>query len=322
MTLQENLFRRAAKQLDAAFDFSSQEKFWKNYRKVRTHAFELEFLGKFYRNSGQPSLFAHFIQTCKALEDRLGRVDEIDAMIPFCDQYQLSYRPHFLQKRKEAYYQTMQWLHKHGWLDGSALAEVHIRLEQICWLDDSENREFAQAELASFAHRLQRQIDQRKYDPRHRHGYRRKEVETRVHKLRREVRKIAQFMSYSRLFHLVDRPSLKAYSTLSKSSVAKSPFATLPKALVRDPLPVPRSLYLAITRYVDELGRAKDWAYNLERLQAAGAQGEVDFNQLDATLRDWRDLCVPFNALVLGILHELRMTRLFEAIAQAMDKAR
>jgi hypothetical protein len=85
---------------------------------------------------------------------------------------------------------------------------------------------------------------------------------------------------------------------------------------------VPRLLFWALNRYVSELGEAKDWAFRLQHLREAGIEGEIDFNQLDVTLGSWRGTPVPFNALVLGVLKEIRHTRLFAVMEESILKSR
>ena len=316
-----------------------EKQFFAHYRTARLHAFQLEFLAKFLRKADLENLeaFERLHVLAKDLEDRLGAFNEIDEMIVLCRKYDVhlpSMKPavaHFESLRKVQYRSLTKWMKSAGW-QGRDLQQVRAAGELIAQLEDlseDEVRLAAAKKMVKVLKELQSNVDQGVFSPAKKSGYTLKEVESKVHELRREIRKVPMYASYADgLFALTNEPdrfSKKAdqaqifFSRLVKSPLVNSPFAKLPKPRVRKPLLISRAFFLAITKYVSELGFAKDWAQNIERLHEVGLSGEISFNQLDPALKDIFGRPEPLNTMVLRTIDEIRRTKIFSHMAQSLE---
>ncbi len=307
--------------------------FLKLYTTVRQHAFEVEMLAKFYRKAGaNDKKYWIEIQFCtKGLEDRLGAFGEVVEMVDYCETHdihlsgKLTGAAVFNKMQSRAYLELKRWMKSEGWTNSSAHKKLCRAFASIHWLDDKAIRKYCRQRLESVMVKLQRNIDCGKYDSRRRSGYEFREVEFKVHELRREVRLVAQYITYvGGIFALTNRfpgatgqehKTLKRYASLLKTKLVKSPFARLPKARIKKPLPISQALFLLINRLVEELGRAKDWPQRLERLRRVGFGGQINLNQLEPELRDWNGVTSSFNKIVNGSLNEMRERQIFAVMA-------
>lgn len=312
----------------------SEKAFLERYRTARLHAFELEFLAKFLRKSRPANLeiFERLNLAAKDLEDRLGEFNEIDEMISFCEKHVINFglgRPAaevYKDLRAKNYSGLKKWIKAAGWSGTfSAVDQIEKLLAGLEDLDDSELRAAAIKKMTKVLIELQENTDAGAYNPKKSSGYTMKEVEPKVHELRREIRKIPMYAGYlNGVFSLSEEPAasskgaeraLKYFAPLTKTPIARSPFAKLPKAKISRPLSIPRPFYLAVTKYVSELGFAKDWAQNLERLREAGLPGKISFDQLDTSLKDVFGTPESFNALTARIIAEIQETQIFRHMA-------
>lgn len=316
-----------------------EKQFIAHYRTARLHAFQLEFLAKFLRKSHLENLeiFERLLILAKDFEDRLGAFNETDEMIAFCQKYDIylpsrkSATAHFKSLRKAQYRSLIKWLKNSGWL-GQEPQQIKVAGELIDQLEDLNNddlRVAAAKKMVKVLRELQENVDQGAFSPAKKSGYQLKEVEGKVHELRREIRKVPMYAGYLEgVFALTDKPirgskksdrALKLFAALKDSPLAKSPFAKLPKPTVQKPLLIPRSFYLAITKYVSDLGLAKDWAQNIERLIDAGLHGETSFDQLDPALKDVFGRPEPFNTMTLRTISEIQKTKIFLHMAEGLE---
>lgn len=315
--------------------------FEKNLTAVRAAAFEVEFLGKFYRkvHPKDRAAYKQLIHQSKQLEDRLGQVGETLELIQFIKvrPIRLPNGDSALQvltlKANEQLKETFSWMQEEGWLSPHPIKNLMGLLETLHWLDSEEALlDYAQDHICKSLLQLQEDIDEGVYDP-GKNGYHFKQVETRVHKLRRDIRKQAQYMSYTEgLFSLVDskhlpsrardKKCLKHYSSLLKSNYASDAFSELPASRVQRPLKVPKSLFFALNRYIYEFGQAKDWVFHLAGLKELGIKGKIDLDQLDIRLLNGQLVPTPFNQLVTDNLSEIRSFRLFSALHDSIEKSR
>ncbi len=316
-----------------------EKQFLTHYRTARLHAFQLEFLAKFLRKSNLENLevFERLLMLAKDLEDRLGAFNETDEMIAFCQRYDVhlpsmkSAVAHFESLRKVQYRSLLKWMKSSGW-QGREPQQIHTAGELIAQLkdlSDDELRVAAAKKMVKVLLELQENVDQGSFSPARNSGYTLKEVEGKVHELRREIRKVPMYAGYVEgLFALTDKPirgskkgerALIFFSGLTDSPLAKSPFAKLPKPSVQKPLLIPRPFFLAATKYVSDLGFAKDWAQNIERLHKAGLPGETSFNQLDPSLKDAFGRPEPFNTMVLRTIVEIQKTKIFLHMADSLQ---
>ena len=336
---QEQLLTSRIKALREQLEAMStgEKPFLAAYQSARLHAFEIEFLAKFWRkaSAGNREHFENLNALAKNIEDRLGEFNEIDEMIGFTKGKDMvlpsgeAATDHFLKERKDAYHDLSAWMKRNGWLgpkELSALAEMQTWVAQMEWLNDVELRAYAGKKMAKTLRELQELADEGAFDARKKSGYQLAEVEPRVHEARREIRKIAMYANYSKgLFALTHKPtpplkrSWEYFAELARSPVAKSKYSQLPPKSIRDPLLLPFPFFVAVTKYVSELGAAKDWAQNLERLRHAGLPGEICLDQLDPALKDVFGCPTPFNALVTRNLNEIRATQLFRLSADFLE---
>jgi len=99
-----------------------------------------------------------------------------------------------------------------------------------------------------------------------------------LHELRRQLRWIPIFaVSLDGLVVTSDkRNPVKAYRSLLTSEVARSPYARLPEPIREDkPIKISRSLFLAATDLIAQLGELKDAAEDVEGLEHAFIGGGV-----------------------------------------------
>ncbi len=312
----------------------SEKAFLERYRIARLHAFELEFLAKFLRKSRPANLeiFERINLAAKDLEDRLGDFNEIDEMIAYCESREVNFgagRPAaavFEELRAKNYTGLKKWMKASGWSgELGAAKKIEKLLTGLEDLTDAELRAAAIKKMSKVLTELQENTDAGAYNPKKATGYTMKEVEPKVHELRREIRKLPMYAGYLKgVFSLSEKPaapskgavrSLKYFAPLEKTPVAQSPFAKLPKPEISRPLSIPRPFYLAVTKYVSELGYAKDWAQNLERLREAGLSGKISFDQLDTSLKDVFGKPESFNALTARIIMEIQETQIFRHMA-------
>ena len=317
------LLGRAAKNLRSELKALSkgEKSFLGHYRKARLHAFEIEFLAKFFRKSTPANLeiFERLNTQAKSLEDELGAFNEIDEMLFFCQKHELTAAQVFAQKREGAYQKLIPWLKAGGWWDGSATNKIKELIDSV---QDFDLRQVAIKKMSKVLTELQSNIDDGAYDPKRKSGYRASEIEPKVHEVRREIRKIPMYASYlDGVFVLTDK-GRSPFKDLLKTSLAKSPFAQLPKTQVPRPLRIQRADYLAITRYVSELGNAKDWAQNLARLQSVGGKGQIHMDQLDAGLRNAFGEAQSLDHMVSQILKEISETQIFGRMAKEIQAQR
>ncbi len=299
-----------------------QRPFLARYRKARLHAFELEFLAKFLRKSSPANqeIFERIQTAAKDIEDRLGEFNELDELIAFAQKNDLALSSD-LEKKRQAEYETLtKWIANWREETPAKLAALIAKLEP---LGPGNLRAVAIKKMAKVCREIQNNVDSGAYDPRKKSGYSIAEVEPKIHELRREIRKIPMYANYLRgSFALTDKfSSTKHFKHLRKSKVAKSPFAKLPKASAHAIL-IPRDYFLAITKFVSELGWAKDWAQNLQRLRETGIEGELSFDQIDVSLKDCFGHPVPFNRLTLKIIKEIRDSKLFTRLADSIESQR
>lgn len=310
----------------------NEKSFLGAYRRARLSAFQLEFLAKFLRKSKSANreIFEILHGCTKELEDRLGGFNETDELLAYCEKLELMLRDgipaaEVLRENRHKEWKTLStWLKTSGWY-AEKMVEMGSLLERLEDYEPRELRQAALAKMAKVAGELQSAVENGEYSPRKKSGYELSEVESKVHELRREIRKIPMYASYlSGLFTLTSEnvPATRPFRALAKTEIAKSDYARLPKAKAKHPLKLSRFHYLAINRYVLELGAAKDWAQNLARLRDLGLKGDISFDQLDLSLKDAFGQPVPFNPLVRRITEEIRSTRLFGAMAEALESQR
>jgi hypothetical protein len=218
-----------------------------------------------------------------------------------------------------------------GW-QGRDLGKIRSAsklVAQLEDLDDSELRVAVAQKMVKVLKELQENVDRGLFSPQKNSGYTLKEVEGKVHELRREIRKVPMYAGYLEgVFGLSDKithgakqaeRALALYAGLTDSPLAKSPFALLPKASITKPLLIPRPLFLAVTKYVSDLGLAKDWAQNIERLVETGLPGEISFDQLDPALKDVFGRPEPFNKMVLRTISEIQNSKIFFHMARNLE---
>ena len=317
----------AATSTESATERATNTKFWRSLRDLRAAAFEFEFLAKFYRKAHPADRedYLQMIALVKPLEDRLGALEDIDDMIPYCERYGVDRQTQeiFSEQRYVDLKNFRQWQKSCGWLDGRALTKLGKKVKALHWLEGEDLRAFARQQMSSSLTKLQNNIEKGRYSPKD-GKYQLREVEPKVHQLRRDIRKQAQYMIYTGgLFQLADTPTLPAiYAPLLVSPFASDRYAHLPKAQIAAPLVIPRGLFLALNSYISDLGGAKDWALRLRRLQKAGLKGKIDFDQLDVTLGGWRQSPKAFNPLALGLIEELQRTRPFALMQRSIADSR
>lgn len=338
--LQTEILASALKNLkkELAAAESGEKAFLSHYRTLRLHAFQLEFLAKFLRKAHPANLenFERLYLLAKDLEDRLGDFNEIDEMIVYSESHTIrlsekeTAADHFKQQRGKCYTELKTWMKAAGWTGKAAAAGKAAQLlEQLEKVSDEDLRDTAIKKMKKVLDELQDNIDQGAFDPRKKYGFTMNEVEPKVHELRREIRKIPMYAGYlSGVFALTDdyKPltkaagrALKNFLPLTKTPLAKSPFAKLPRPVLKKPLLIPRPFFLAVTRYISELGFAKDWAQNIERLREAGLRGEVSFDQLDPSLKDVFGCPEPFNLMVSRLIGEMNKTQIFRHMAEYFE---
>jgi len=342
-TIQEAVLTSALQNLTSELlSMKKGEKaFLTHYKTARLHAFQLEFLSKFLRKSDTANLetFERIMVLTKDIEDRLGGFNEIDEMVSYSKAHGVrlaggaSAEGHFLALRKDAYEELWTWMSINGWIGRPVeLAEIQRLkglIDRLEPLSDENLRHFAAKKLAKALRELQDNADRKSFAPKKKTGYQISEVEPKVHEARREIRKIPMYTGYlSGVFSLTDHARLKSkkarqalehFTPLIQTPLSKSGFAQLPLPKIKDPLLLPRPFFLAITKYVSELGFAKDWAQNLERLRHAGLKGEINLNQLDLTLKDVFEQPKPFNLMVGAILEEICESQIFAALADFVE---
>ncbi len=339
-SLQADILATALKDLkkELAAMEGSQKAFLARYRKARLHAFQLEFLAKFLRKSlpANQEIFERLHLITKDLEDRLGAFNETDEMLAYVVKNEinlsehLTAAAHFEEQRDEAYAALQAWMKLAGWRgELTATARIAELLRGLEDLDNAGLRQFAAKKMAKFLRELQENVDAGEFNPKRKSGYVIKEVEPKVHELRREIRKIPMFAGYLEgLFTLTDgyKPpskdatgTLKYYSPLLKSELAKSDFAKLPKPRVKEPLAIARPFFLGVTKFVSELGFAKDWAQNLEQLHETGVGGEINFDQLDVSLKDVFGRPEPFNSIAARSIIEIKKTQIFRHMSDYLE---
>ncbi|HMN70188.1 MAG TPA: hypothetical protein PKC28_16735 [Bdellovibrionales bacterium] len=309
-SLHERAFRRALTKLSVELKRLQSRDFKRRYRQARVHAFEIEFLAKFFDKLPGGRHWRVMRDLSKELEDHLGRFDELDAVG---------------RAKARDVARMREWLVEEAWTPlrdpDSKLHEIKGRLDRIEWLRDKDLRVYAIKRLSQQLEKLQLEIKAGQYDPKSERGYTFAENETKVHELRRNIRKISMYMNYlGGVFKLVDRAPnrghaelMARFAPLKKTALAKQSFAKLPPARIARPVTVPRPYFLAITRFVFELGEAKDRAVNGHALGR-----KLDFNR-----KNLKNLCgarLSYNTLVLGVLAELRDTRLFTRMAEVVKQ--
>ena len=309
----------------------NERSFLEAYRRARLNAFQLEFLAKFLRKSkpANREIFETLHGLTKELEDRLGAFNETDELISLCEKLGLRLNgrdtaaAYFTDRRHKGWRSLNDWLKNTGWY-GSKTAEVRQLLGRLEDYGTEELREAAVGKMIKVTREIQAAVEDGEYSPKKKSGYVMSEVESKVHELRREIRKIPMYASYLPGLFTLDSKKVPGtfYGWLAKTELVKSEYARLPRARVKRPIEISLFHYLAINRYVLELGAAKDWAQNLERLREAGLSGEVSFDQLDLSLRDAFGQTVPFNELVGRITGEIRKARLFTDMAKFFEKQR
>lgn len=339
MSLQTEALTSAAKNLqkELAAMARGPKPFLARYRQARLHAFELEFLAKFLRKSqaANQEIFERLLVITKEIEDRFGAFNEIDEMVSYSEERKIhlpdgtSAAAYFTRKRAVLLRELTGWMKANGWSGKSpkALDKISGLLAKLEDLDDESLRAAAIKKMTKVLNEIQDNVDKGAYAPRKGSGYIFSEVESKVHELRREIRKIPMYAGYLKgVFIIGARPQTKksaktvrCFTPLTKTALTKSEFAHLPKAKLKKPLEIAFPYFLAITRYVSELGFAKDWAQNIERLMEAGIPGSLSFDQLDPSLKDIFGRPLPFNLMAGKILDEIHETQIFRRMAEDFE---
>ena len=189
----------------------------------------------------------------KELEDALGAYDMEKELLDVLEAAGASKseiamaRVRKEDKRKE----VATYLEKY-WKTGQRRRLIQQMLEQNPWLDSKDDREFYGRRVQKRLEKLQKKFEDGEFPV--------EDVEGGTHEMRREVRYIAMMMQFADGLFELDRKEIliKQFKPLKDDPVAESQYATLPEVIVSKSIKVPWVVYLAITKYVYELGLAKD----------------------------------------------------------------
>ena len=268
-------WQRGLNKLDQELiDFWNHEDAWeKQYKVLRGAAFRIQSLGKVYRKLDEdrkidPAImeivksfddgltegpFDLIRRLGKSLEDSLGAYDMEKELVDVLEDAGASETELSAAKaRKEAKRKEIEAYMNEHWKSGNYRRLIQTMLDQNPWLSSKDDREFYGKRVRKRLEKLQGKFEDGAFPV--------EEVEDGTHELRRQIRYIAMMMQHSDgLFELDKSETLiKAFKHLKDDPVADSMFAKLPSVKVESPIRIPWVIYLAITKYVYELGLAKD----------------------------------------------------------------
>jgi hypothetical protein len=232
---------------------------------ARRYLFMVEGLLRLYRHHYGES-FDRQLDAVKELEDAFGAVDCTGTMLAEARRVELPKKAIRLLKDEDAQARKKlgKLLRKH-WLPQEkrrcpGVAALLHALTGVVWDDTRADRAFLTTELSR---RLTKVADNR-YDM--------AEVETGIHELRRQLRWFPiYFSALEGMAKLCDdRHPIPAYAALLNDSAATSKFAQLaPSERESEPWSISRSLYVANTLFIAELGRIKDDLLVIETMTRA-----------------------------------------------------
>jgi hypothetical protein len=277
-------------QTGTLYDFANR------YSAARSAAFKVEELARFYYElpgKHNEDRFREIHDLAKQLEDKLGEFNEYDELYK-SPVYGVEQKESLRKAMVENMNSMQNWLrtsephwqvaHKSEMNPKDfAVARMRELLGQVKLPSTKENREYAAKRMVDVILKVDKHLNDGDYSPGKKGVYKKDELESKAHQLRRDIRRITMVMAYSTMFELRDdldggsdeaNALQKVLLPLEGSDVASSPFAKLPKATIRRPIAVPRALFLAITQVVAEFGAAKDGAVNTNLLHEMGLSEE------------------------------------------------
>ena len=228
---------------------------------VRRLTFMLEGLLRTYRRRyGKP--IKKRLQAVKALEDQLGAVDYAQAMLDAGREAQVPKKAvRYLEKSLRKSRKELLRMLEDGWVPDAngrvpGIAKLVRTLKHITW----ESREEDLATLRGALARRLEKVAAAEYDMR--------DLEEGIHELRRQLRWLPICLTaldgVARLDD--DLNPVAEYAPLLRDPLAQSLFAQLPASGAEpDPFPLSRSLFVANTKLIGDLGDLKD---DLQVIQA------------------------------------------------------
>lgn len=234
-------------------------------RNARLDLFYLEGILKLYKKRYE-ELARHYDVT-KRLEDRLGHASAARGFAREAEERRLpaAALAWFADEQERASAALTATLVDDGWLpEGErvpALSALVDEVRALDWDGYDDDRAF----LAKRVAKELKDIAKADLDLDELQG------DVGIHELRRQLRWVAIYLTAtSGLFTLVDDDPVPEYRALLALPIAKSRYAQLPVSeRERAPLAVSRSLYVALTKHIEELGAIKDRGERVE----AFAQG-------------------------------------------------
>lgn len=353
--LQTEIFNNAYKQLIEALIKSegTNSEFMRYYTSVRTAAFRVQVLAKLFKKSGTSANEMRLEQLrlmSKELEDRLGRFNELDELVKIVKRRAaaqsekgpktggFSVKEEWELKRASALGDLRQWMRLKGWASQASeggLVETGRILASIEIMSDQDTMRYLQAKVPKMLRKLQEELAEGEYSPADpRAGYSVHEIEEKVHELRRELRELAMAMQFTGgVFSFTIPPGtlpsastvalIEKYKFVLGKAVAKTPFAKLPPVTVPDPLFVSRELFVLLVELTNEIGGAKDWAQDNQRLFEAGLEAAAPkYTQRVTQIKGLDGRPTSLNALMRNLIRLLNEERPLEALASLIEVSR
>lgn len=260
----------------------------------------------------------------KAFEDQLGAVDHAATLLAAACDVRLPKKTirHLDKELKSARRRLEKILRKRWTLDkagrASGIAKIIAAVTRKGWDDYDTDRAYLRAELA----RRLAKVEKTRYDM--------KDLEEGIHELRRQIRWLPIYLTALDGFVCLDdnRNPVAAYTTLLDSPIATSKYAHL-SISDREPSPLKlsRSLFVANTRAIEQLGEHKDRGQLIDGLAAAlhesGAakSRKKGLEKALAALGATREEARGLHERCIEIYAELQHHDLIGALRQGIEKA-
>ena len=259
----------------------------------------------------------------KAFEDHLGAYGDATTFHEYAikkggsPQYALKA---MAEKEETSHEEFRKFLVKDGWFTadgkiGSSFLELATFVMEADWYKFSKERTKI---LETIAGELKDDVEDLDYDM--------DVLEDGIHKLRRKLRWFLIYLqAFDGLFELTDNTLvLREYSYLVDHPIASSPFSKMdPNPLVEDPATLPRHVFLAMSKLVEDLGKIKSVGERINAIAEAFLESGRVTSRREAQARAEEIVGETFDSVhqkAHAVKDELERTQLVHKLRKMVEK--
>lgn len=337
----QNIFQKIKETVASKSDWTDKEK--SEY--IRSRAFELEEITKTYKEilkladapDAEIDKLKRLRDTFKdELEDTLGKSfehreisEKLEKLKPIKDKelrHLVSLAiPYLKKKAREDKRTLLDSLQDNGWLDNlvERFDEINAELATIDWPKKKKIVKLFRKMLLDSIEELAERLPKDPENPKE--GELRPGVlEAGTHEIRRELRKFSiRFIAMGYFVTYKDSDPNKLSRIFGDPKLLANPF-TKQTAEYKNPIEIKRNLILALSRWIDVLGKAKDWgAVERELAHTAVREGIVQshpaaLKYVHALLKD-NSSYVDFYTTAVRVVNEVHDTNFLERLAESIE---